>query len=199
MNKSRKQDYNMAYMRMAYEFSKLSHAERSKVGCIIVSENDQIISQGYNGMPRGMHNCCEHIDEDGNLHTNCEVLHAETNALMKCARDGGRTQNSRMYITLSPCYDCAKVIIQAGIKKVYYAEKYRDLRGIELLEECGIEVEYLPINTYKEDGVWYAVNEFNKPILIVGENSYELKENTIMNSTSFDDRTHEDKPIKITI
>ena len=143
MNEQRKQEYNRAYMDMAYKFANLSQAKRSKVGCLIVSEDGQILSQGYNGMPRGMDNCCEYIDENGELKTKPEVLHAETNALLKCARDGGRTKDAHLYVTLSPCLDCAKAILQAGIKKVYYDEEYRNIDGLNLLKRCGIDVEQI--------------------------------------------------------
>ena len=133
--------YDRAYMGMAREFSKLSYAERAKVGCIIVSSKGQVVSQGYNGMPSGMDNRCEHEDENGNIVTNTEVLHAESNAITKCAKWGGRTDGATIYVTLSPCIDCAKLIIQAGIKRVAYGEKYRNTEGVELLENVGIKCE----------------------------------------------------------
>ncbi|EJW93345.1 cytidine/deoxycytidylate deaminase family protein, partial [gut metagenome] len=121
MDKQRR--YDIVYMKMAKAFAELSYAERAKVGCVIVSPDGQIISQGYNGMPSGMNNCCEHFDEHGNLVSNKEVLHAESNAITKCAKYGGRTDGSTIYITLSPCIECAKLIIQSGIKRVVYCEK----------------------------------------------------------------------------
>lgn len=136
--------YDRAYMKMAKAFSELSQAVRAKVGCVIVSPEGQIISQGYNGMPAGMDNCCEH-DEDGKLVSNKEVLHAESNAITKCAKWGGKTDGATIYITLSPCIDCAKLIIQAGITRVVYGEEYRNTEGIDLLKKVGVNVELLEI------------------------------------------------------
>ncbi|EJW89631.1 dCMP deaminase [gut metagenome] len=135
--------YDRAYMGMAREFSKLSYAERAKVGCIIVSSKGQVVSQGYNGMPSGMDNRCEHEDENGNIVTNTEVLHAESNAITKCAKWGSSTEGCTIYITLSPCVECAKLIIQAGIRRVVYGERYRNTEGIELLERANIIVEQI--------------------------------------------------------
>lgn len=140
MTENRKREYDKAYMDMAEVFSKLSQAKRHKVGCLIVSEEGQILSQGYNGMPKGMDNCCEYIDEDGIEHTKPEVMHAETNAILKCAKDGTCTKNAKLYVTLSPCLECAKVIIQAGIREIYYKELYRNLDGLELLKKSGISI-----------------------------------------------------------
>lgn len=144
MNLKRKLQYDKTYLSIAETVSSLSYGERAKVGCIIVSDKGQIISHGWNGTPSGFDNCCEYVGEDGELHTKREVLHAESNAIMKCARFGNTsTDNSTIYVTLSPCFDCAKLIIQAGIKRVCYKEKYRDTSGIDLLKENGIEVEQL--------------------------------------------------------
>ena len=136
--------YDRAYMKMAQAFAELSYAERAKVGCVIVSPEGQIISQGYNGMPAGMDNRCEH-EEDGRLVSNKEVLHAESNAITKCAKWVGKTDGCAIYVTLSPCIDCAKLIVQSGIKRVVYGEKYRNTEGIELLSRIGIQVDYLNI------------------------------------------------------
>lgn len=136
--------YDIAYMKMAQEFAELSYAERAKVGCVIVSSEGQIISQGYNGMPAGMDNCCEH-EEDGKLVSNKEVLHAESNAITKCAKWGGKTDGATIYITLSPCIDCAKLIIQAGIARVVYGKEYKSTEGTDLLRKVGVEVELLEI------------------------------------------------------
>ena len=129
------------YLGMAKELSNLSHAERAKVGCLIVNSEGQIVSQGYNGTPSGFDNCCEE-EHDGKLTTKHEVLHAESNAISKCAKWGGSTDGATLYVTMSPCYECAKLIIQAGIKRVVYTELYRDKTGIELLEKAGIEVNH---------------------------------------------------------
>ena len=134
--------YDRAYMKMAQAFAELSYAERAKVGCVIVSPDGQIISQGYNGMPSGMDNCCEH-EEDGKLVSNKEVIHAESNAITKCAKWGGRTDGATIYVTLSPCIDCAKLIVQAGIKRVVYGEKYRNTEGLDLLRRAHVETELL--------------------------------------------------------
>ena len=146
MTEERKLQYDQTYMNMAIVLSGLSHANRSKVGCLIVSEDNQIISQGFNGMPKGMDNICEDvIEENGEtkLVTKKEVLHAETNAIAKCAKWCTSTENATLYVTLSPCFDCAKMIIQTEISRVVYYEEYRDLSGIKLLINAGINVQRL--------------------------------------------------------
>ena len=130
-------------MKMALAMGALSYAERKKVGAVIVSENDQVISQGFNGTPVGFNNCCERKLEDGTLETLPEVLHAEANAITKCAKFGSTTKNGTLYVTLSPCVNCAKLIIQSDIKRVVYLEDYRDTEGLDLLRKCGIIVEKL--------------------------------------------------------
>ena len=129
MTESRRLEYDIVYMNMASCLKDLSFATRSKVGCIIVSSDDQIIAQGYNGMPKGFPNECEHLDENGNLVTNDEVLHAESNATA--------------YVSLSPCLQCSKLIIQSGIKRVVFREEYRDVTPLILLLKGGIEVQML--------------------------------------------------------
>ena len=136
--------YDRAYMKMAQAFAELSYAERAKVGCVIVSPEGQIISQGYNGMPAGMDNRCEH-EEDGWLVSNKEVLHAESNAITKCAKWGGKTDGCTIYVTLSPCIDCAKLIVQSGIRRVVYGEAYRNTDGLKLLSKAGVETSLLSI------------------------------------------------------
>lgn len=131
--------FDRTYIKMAETFAELSYAERKKVGAIIVSENDQIISQGFNGTVPGFPNVCE--GEDGK--TTWDVLHAETNAISKCARYGNSTNNATLYVTLSPCPNCAKTIVQAGIKRVVYTRTYKDISGLEFLKQCGIEVVHL--------------------------------------------------------
>lgn len=146
MTEKRKLQYDQTYMNMAIVLSGLSHANRSKVGCLIVSEDNQIISQGFNGMPKGMDNVCEDIIEENGetkLVTKREVLHAETNAIAKCAKWCTSTENATLYVTLSPCFDCAKMIIQTEISRVVYYEEYRDLSGIKLLINAGINVQRL--------------------------------------------------------
>lgn len=134
--------HDIIYLEIAKSLSKLSYAKRSKVGCIIVSDDGQIISQGWNGMPQGMDNCCEYKDEDGNLVTNKFVLHAESNAITKCARWGNTIDDATCYVTLSPCIECSKLIVQTGVKRVVYIEEYRNLEGIELLLNCGVKVNW---------------------------------------------------------
>ena len=143
MNKERQIQYDKVYMRMAKILSELSYAERNKVGCLIVSPKGQIISQGYNGTPTGYDNCCEYQDENGNLVTKKEVLHAESNAISKCAKWLSSTEDATLYVTLSPCFECAKVIIQAGIKRVCYNELYRNTEGLEFLKKNGIQIDQI--------------------------------------------------------
>jgi len=127
------------YMMMAKELSKLSSAQRAKVGAIIVKDT-HIIAEGYNGTPRGFNNVCEYYDYADHLHTKPEVLHAETNAITKLARSTSSSDQSTLYVTLAPCYDCSKLIIQAGIKRVVYDGSYlRD--GLDLLKQAGVEVQ----------------------------------------------------------
>lgn len=131
------------YMNMAHELSKLSKAERKKVGCLIVKDT-QIISEGYNGTPKGFDNDCEYYDYVQEIHTKPEVLHAESNAITKLARSTNSSSESTLYVTLAPCYECSKLIIQAGIKRVVYLEQYRAAySGLALLEKAQVEVEQL--------------------------------------------------------
>lgn len=125
--------HNM-YMNIAKEISTMSYANRLKVGAIIIKDNN-ILSYGYNGMPHGFPNECETLDV-----TNPEVLHAESNAIAKLAKSDGNSTDSTLYVTTSPCFECAKLIIQAGIKEVYYHNEYRNLSGIELLKKSNIKV-----------------------------------------------------------
>jgi len=128
------------YMRVAYEFAQLSYAERRQVGSVIV-KNKRIISFGYNGTPNGFDNCCETTNKDKSLTTVKEVLHAESNAITKVAKSTMSCEGATLFTTTSPCFDCSKLIIQSGIKKVYYSETYRDMTGIELLKKAKIKVE----------------------------------------------------------
>jgi len=127
------------YMQNAYQFAELSYAERRKVGCVIVKDK-QVISFGYNGTPHGFENTCE-IDNT----TKPEVLHAESNAIMKVAKSTMSCEGAELYTTTCPCFGCAKLIIQAGISKVYYTETYRDMSGISLLGKAGIIVEQITL------------------------------------------------------
>ena len=130
-----KLEIKKVYMEVAYQFAKCSSAERRQVGAVIVKDG-QIISFGYNGTPNGFDNCCE-VDDT----TKREVLHAESNAISKVAQSTISSTGATLYVTTSPCFDCSKLIIQSGIKKVYWTEAYRDLSGIELLKKANIEVE----------------------------------------------------------
>lgn len=130
-----KLEIKKVYMEVAYQFAKCSYAERRQVGAVIVKDG-AIISFGYNGTPNGFDNCCE-VDDT----TKREVLHAESNAISKVAQSTISSTGATLYVTTSPCFDCAKLIIQSGIEKVYWTEAYRDLSGIELLKKANIEVE----------------------------------------------------------
>ena len=125
---------------MAYVWGENSHCKRNKVGCLIV-KNKTIISDGYNGTPSGFPNECEDC-ENKTLPT---VLHAEANAITKIARSNNTADDSTLYVTLSPCFDCAKLIIQAGIKRIVYAETYRNTDSFKLFEEAGIEIKKISI------------------------------------------------------
>ena len=122
---------------MALEWAKLSYCERKQVGALIVKDR-MIISDGFNGTPTGFENCCE---DDGS--TKWYVLHAEANAILKVASSTQSCKGSTLYITLSPCKECSKLIHQSGIKRVVYAKQYKDVSGVEFLEKAGVEIEYL--------------------------------------------------------
>ena len=135
------------YLDMARKWSSMSKAKRKKVGCLIV-KGTQIISDGYNGTPSGFDNECEqfHPLEDyssNEMITKREVLHSESNALMKLARSHNSSEGATMYSTCSPCFDCAKLIVQSAITRVVYAEQYRDIYGIHLLEKANIKIEQI--------------------------------------------------------
>jgi len=136
---SKQRKYDIAYLRMAQEWAKLSHCERKQVGALIVKDR-MIISDGFNGTPSGFDNCCE--DEDGL--TKWEVLHAEANAILKVAASTQSAEGATLYITLSPCQQCSKLIHQAGIKRVVYSRAYRDSTGLNFLEKAGVDILYLP-------------------------------------------------------
>lgn len=131
------------YLRMARIWAENSYCKRRQVGALVVKDK-MIISDGYNGTPSGFENICE--DESGV--TKPYVLHAEANAITKLARSGNNSEGSTLYVTASPCIECAKLIIQAGIRRVVYAEKYRLTDGIDLMTRAGVEVEYKSL----EDG-----------------------------------------------
>jgi dCMP deaminase len=138
MNKQTK--YDIVYLKMAREWSDLSHCERKKVGALIV-KNGMIISDGYNGTPSGYDNCCE--TEEWTTHW--YVIHGEANAILKCAKHGQSCDGATIYQTHSPCKDCSKLILQSGIKRLVYAEDYKDSDGVEFLRESGLIVEKIEI------------------------------------------------------
>ncbi len=160
------EEKDKAYLKMAKQWATNSYAIRLNVGCLIV-KNDQIISDGFNGTPSGMPNVCEYVHDDKNdncyfppsrkilktyvdaglqLVSHPYVLHAESNALAKCAKNGVPVAGATLYVTDEPCMECAKLIIQCGIKRVVYARSYRLHQGLELLRQCNINVERIAMN-----------------------------------------------------
>lgn len=133
-------DLDKRYLRMAAIWAENSYCTRRKVGALIVKDK-MIISDGYNGTPAGFENVCEL--EDGT--TKPYVLHAEANAITKIARSGNSSEGATIYVTTSPCIECAKLIIQSGIKRVVFSEKYRAEDGIELLKRANIEVVHIEL------------------------------------------------------
>ena len=127
--------YDKAYMKMAQTWGELSHCERKKVGALIVKDR-MIISDGYNGTPSGFENECE----DENHFTKWYVLHAEANAILKVAASAQSCEGATLYITLSPCRECSKLIHQAGIKRVVYSLTYKDRSGLDFLEKAGVNL-----------------------------------------------------------
>jgi dCMP deaminase len=138
MNKKKLNKYDKAYLRIATEWSRLSYCKRKQVGAIIVKDR-MIISDGYNGTPSGFENCCE----DENNITKWYVLHAEANAILKVAGSTQSCEGATLYITLSPCKECSKLIHQSGIKRVVYHQGYKDDSGIQFLIKAGVEVELI--------------------------------------------------------
>lgn len=134
----KQRNLDIKYLRMARIWAENSYCQRRKVGALVV-KNKMIISDGYNGTPSGFENQCE----DNNNVTKPYVLHAEANAITKLARSNNNSDNATLYVTAAPCIECSKLIIQAGIKRVVYGEKYRLEDGINLLKKANIEVIYL--------------------------------------------------------
>ena len=134
----------MRYLKMAGIWSENSYCTRRKVGAILVKDQ-MIISDGFNGTPAGFPNVCE--DEDNRTYP--YVLHAEANAITKVAKSNNSSEGSTLYVTDSPCIECAKLIIQAGIKRVVYSKLYRISDGIELMKTAGIKLDYLPVTDEK--------------------------------------------------
>ena len=137
---------DLRYLRMARIWAENSYCQRRKAGALVVKDK-MIISDGYNGTPSGFENVCE----DENNVTHPYVLHAEANAITKLARSSNNSDGATLYVTASPCIECAKLIIQSGIKRVIYAEKYRLTDGIDLLERANIEVKYLNPDDYERE------------------------------------------------
>jgi len=135
MSSTKQLKYDKAYLKMALEWGKLSHCKRKQVGALIVKDR-MIISDGFNGTPKGFENVCE--DEDN--YTKWYVLHAEANAITKVASSTQSSQGATLYVTLSPCRDCSKLIFQAGIVRVVYHEEYKDRSGLDFLIKGGVEV-----------------------------------------------------------
>ncbi|MET3730969.1 deoxycytidylate deaminase [Moheibacter stercoris] len=138
MKEDKQRKYDIAYLKMAIEWGKLSHCERKQVGAIIVKDR-MIISDGYNGTPTGFENPCE--DEEG--YTKWYVLHAEANAILKVASSTQSCRGATLYISLSPCKECSKLIHQAGITRVVYSQEYKDNSGIDFLKKADVSIEYI--------------------------------------------------------
>jgi len=138
MDKEKQQKFDLRYLEMARIWAQNSYCQRRQVGALVVKDG-MIISDGYNGTPSGFENICE----DDNGVTKPYVLHAEANAITKLARSNNNSEGATIYITASPCIECAKLIIQSGITRVVYGENYRLTDGIDLLRRAGIEVVYL--------------------------------------------------------
>ena len=130
--------YDIAYLKMAQEWAKLSHCKRKQVGALIVKDK-MIISDGYNGTPTGFENTCE----DDENYTKWYVLHAEANAIMKVASSTQSSKDSTLYITMSPCKECSKLIFQSGIKRLVYNIEYKDKTGLDFLKQCGLEITHI--------------------------------------------------------
>lgn len=145
----RQHKIDVTYIKMAQTWANLSHALRKKVGALIV-KNNTIIADGYNGTPSGFENECEEAisNEDGSFkeyRTKWYVLHAESNALAKVAKSTQSSEGATLYVTYSPCTECSKLILQAGIKKVVYLEEYRDITGLDFLRRAGVEIKKINI------------------------------------------------------
>lgn len=140
MKEDKQLKYDTAYLRIAKEWGTLSYCERKQVGAIIVKDR-MIISDGYNGTPTGFENICE--DDEG--YTKWYVLHAEANAILKVASSTQSCKGATLYITLSPCKECSKLIHQAGIVRVVYAQAYKDDSGLQFMKKAGIELKHIEI------------------------------------------------------
>jgi dCMP deaminase len=143
MENKKQKKYDTAYLRMANEWGKLSYCKRKQVGAIIVKDR-MIISDGYNGTPTGFENSCE----DGEGYTKWYVLHAEANAISKVASSTQSCEGSTLYITLSPCKECSKLIHQSGIKRVVYQRAYKDDSGLQFLEKAGVSITHMSVEEF---------------------------------------------------
>ena len=141
MSENKQLRYDIAYLKMAREWGRLSHCKRKQVGALIVKDR-MIISGGYNGTPSGFENYCE--DDEG--YTKWYVLHAEANAILKVASSTQSCKGATLYITLSPCKECSKLIHQAGVVRVVYEKAYKDDSGLTFLQRAGVIVEHLPLS-----------------------------------------------------
>ena len=139
MTTSKQRKYDIAYLKMAQEWSKLSYCKRKQVGALIVKDK-MIISDGYNGTSTGFENVCE----DDKNSTKWYVLHAEANAIMKVASSTQSSKNATLYITMSPCKECSKLVFQSGIIRVVYNIEYKDKSGINFLKKAGLEIVHIP-------------------------------------------------------
>ena len=140
MKEKKQERYDKAYLRMALEWGKLSHCKRKQVGALIVKDR-MIISDGFNGTPTGFENPCE--DEDN--YTKWYVLHAEANAILKVASSTQSCKGSTLYLTLSPCRECSKLIHQAGIIRVVFINEYKDISGLDFLKNAGVAIEQISL------------------------------------------------------
>jgi len=143
---AKQRKYDIAYLRMAREWARLSYCKRKQVGALIV-KNRMIISDGYNGTPSGFENVCE--GEDGK--TKWYVLHAEANAILKVASSTHSCHGATLYLTLSPCRDCSKLVHQAGIKRLVYITRYKDESGLNFLSRAGIDIEQISMDTIEKE------------------------------------------------
>tara|TARA_R110002073_G_scaffold279026_1_gene442932 strand:- start:189527 stop:189961 length:435 start_codon:yes stop_codon:yes gene_type:complete len=141
MTEEKQLKYDIAYLKMAEEWAKLSYCKRRQVGALIV-KGKMIISDGYNGTPSGFENMCE----DDENYTKWYVLHAEANAILKVASSTQSCKGATLYITMSPCKECSKLIHQSGIKRVVYSDAYKDDSGLQFLGKAGVELVYLNNN-----------------------------------------------------
>ena len=138
MEERKQKKYDIAHLKMALEWSKLSYCKRRQVGALIVKDR-MIISDGYNGTPTGFENICE----DDENYTKWYVLHAEANAIMKVSASTQSSKGATLYITLSPCRECSKLIFQSGIKRLVYNKEYKDTSGVDFLKKSGIDITYI--------------------------------------------------------